>query len=97
MPTGTAGRQPRAAAFFDVDGTITQTTIVHYYAYFRRKEMSPFVGALWIIWFTCKCLYYLVLDKIDRSRLNVIFYRNMVALRGRLEDRLKSMAPSGRA
>ena len=70
----------QAAAFFDVDGTLVQTTIVHYYMYFRRRRMSPIVGMLWHAVFLIKCAYYLILDKIDRSRLNVVFYRSYAGL-----------------
>ena len=37
----------RTAAFFDVDGTLARTTIVHYYVYFRRRQMSAWIGPLW--------------------------------------------------
>ncbi|HNQ23876.1 MAG TPA: HAD-IB family hydrolase [Phycisphaerae bacterium] len=73
-------RSPTVAAFFDVDGTLARTTIVHYYVYFRRRRLSPLVGALWQAGLMAKCLYYLVLDKIDRSRLNVVFYRSYAGL-----------------
>lgn len=64
------------AAFFDVDGTLVKTTIVHYYMYFRKRQMPRWVRGLWQAAYTVKCLGYLVLDKIDRSRLNVVFYRS---------------------
>ncbi len=70
----------KTAAFFDVDGTLVQTTIVHYYVYFRRKRMSPLAGKLWYAAFLVKCGYFLMLDKIDRSRLNVVFYRSYAGL-----------------
>ncbi len=69
-----------AAVFFDVDGTLLKSTIVHYYVYFMRRRMSPVVYKLWFAAFVLKCLYYLVLDKIDRSRFNVVFYRNYKGL-----------------
>lgn len=79
MPeAATAGA--KAAVFFDVDGTLVQTTIVHYYVYFRRRRMSPLRGKLWYSAFLVKCGYYLLLDKIDRSRLNVVFYRSYSGL-----------------
>lgn len=78
--SGTASAGSGAAAFFDVDGTLVQTTIVHYYVHFRRQRMSPFLGRLWYAAFLAKCVYYLVLDRIDRSRLNVVFYRNYAGL-----------------
>lgn len=74
------GRTDTAAVFFDVDGTLTKTTIVHHYVYFRRRRMSPLVGRIWYGLFLLKCLYYLVLDRIDRSLLNIVFYRSYAGL-----------------
>ena len=79
MSTG-APQPARAAAFFDVDGTLVQTTIVHYYMYFRRQRMSPLLGGLWLAAFFVKCAYYKILDKISRSRLNIVFYRSYAGL-----------------
>ncbi len=80
MTTASDSGSARQAAIFDVDGTITATTIVDYYAYFRRRRMGPLAGRLWYAAFLVKCLYYLVLDKIDRSRLNIVFYRSYAGL-----------------
>ncbi len=74
--TDIAAPAEKAAAFFDVDGTLIHTTIVHYYDYFRRRRMSRLVGRLWHVAFMLKCVLYLVLDKINRSRLNIVFYRS---------------------
>ncbi len=68
------------AAFFDVDGTLCDTTIAHYYRYFKFRRLSPLVGKLWYSSFLVKCLYYILLDKFDRQRLNVVFYRNYAGL-----------------
>ncbi len=76
----------RGAAFFDVDGTLVASTIVHYYVYFRRRRMSSLVGALWSVAFHLKCLYYLALDRIDRNWFNVAFYRSY---RGLVADELR--------
>ncbi len=70
----------RAAAFFDVDGTLTNTTIVHYYVYFRRRRMSRLLGIVWNATYMLRCVYYLILDKFDRSLLNVVFYRSYAGL-----------------
>jgi len=70
----------REAAFFDVDGTLCDTTIAHYYRYFMFRRLSPLVGKLWHSSFLVKCVYYLILDKFDRSRFNVVFYRNYAGL-----------------
>lgn len=70
----------KVAAFFDVDGTLVNATIVHYYVFFRRKRMSPLLGRLWYAGYLVKCIYYLLLDKIDRGRLNIAFYRDYAGL-----------------
>ncbi|MCH7808303.1 MAG: HAD family hydrolase [Planctomycetes bacterium] len=77
----------RAATFFDVDGTLVQSTIAHYYAYFRRVRMSALWGRLWYAAFIAKCGYYLVLDRINRSTMNVVFYRSY---RGLPVDEIKA-------
>ena len=81
---------PTEAAFFDVDGTLIQTTIVHYYMYFRRQGMSSLRSVPWRAGFLLKCGYYLLLDKISRSRLNIVFYRSY---RGMNVDEVKAMVP----
>jgi len=71
-----AGAPQTSAAFFDVDGTLVKSTIVHYYVFFRRRRLGKIMGRLWYACFLLKCLYFLVIDKINRSRFNVIFYRS---------------------
>jgi alcohol-forming fatty acyl-CoA reductase len=73
----------RTAAFFDVDGTLVATHIVHQYLFIRRflaqqadRPFSSAASSLWQAGFTLKCLKYLVLDCISRSRMNISFYRN---------------------
>ena len=44
MPESPTGLTP--AAFFDVDGTLLRSTIVHYYTYFRRRRWDYFVRHL---------------------------------------------------
>ncbi|RJP35752.1 MAG: HAD family hydrolase [Phycisphaerales bacterium] len=80
---------PKRAAFFDVDGTLVRTTIVHYYAYFRLLNRPRWSAALWRAAFLCRCLGYLVLDKFDRSWFNVYFYRNY---RGMCADEVRARA-----
>lgn len=66
----------RSAAFFDVDGTLVRSNIVHYYMWFRRRGMPAAIGSAWQTYFWGKCLGYLVMDKLSRSWLNKVFYRN---------------------
>lgn len=80
----------RTAAFFDVDGTLARTTIVHYYVYFRRRQMSSWIGPFWHAAFLLKCLYYLAVDRIDRSAFNTAFYRSYADVR---VDEIKARAP----
>lgn len=87
--SSTGGNHKPAAAFFDVDGTIVDSTIVHYYAWFRRRRMAAPVGKAWYGLFLVKCLYYLVLDRINRSRMNTVFYRSY---RGLSADTLRREA-----
>ena len=71
----------KTAAFFDVDGTIVSTTIVHYYVQFRSRLLPTFLCPFWIAWFALKVVYYFFLDKISRTRFNQVFYRNYRGLK----------------
>lgn len=68
------------AAFFDVDGTLVSTTIVHYYIYFRRRLMARWNVPLWQAAYYLRCLYYLYLDRVNRSRMNTVFYNDYAGL-----------------
>ncbi|MBM3264661.1 MAG: HAD family hydrolase [candidate division Zixibacteria bacterium] len=71
-----AGPDPSAsAAFFDIDGTIVDATVVHYYAYFATYGHSKFRRLLWTVGFLPRVICFLVLDRISRSRFNRVFYR----------------------
>jgi HAD superfamily hydrolase (TIGR01490 family) len=70
----------KAAAFFDVDGTLIRSTVVHYYVYFQRKRLSGVRWRLWYVAFALKCGYFLLLDRIDRGRFNIAFYRSYAGL-----------------
>lgn len=71
-----ASSSSRQAAFFDVDGTLVKTNIIHYFLYFQRRRMPLIWRDLWTAAFTAKCLYFLLLDKFDRTKLNIVFYRH---------------------
>jgi HAD superfamily hydrolase (TIGR01490 family) len=74
IDSNTVGRGNRAA-FFDVDGTITSTTIAHYYVAFRLRNANPVYRAAWLAAYAPKGLQFFALDKIDRSRFVRKFYR----------------------
>ena len=66
----------KTAAFFDVDGTLLKSTIVHYYIWMRAAKAPRLLRLMWLIGFLPKIAYYLILDKISRTRFNQVFYRN---------------------
>ena len=66
----------KTVAFFDVDGTLLKSTIVHCYVWMRSSQMPFFLKHLWLIGFLPKIVYYLILDSISRTRFNEVFYRN---------------------
>lgn len=68
--------QTQAIAFFDVDGTLISSTIVHCYVWLRTHTLTPLMKFFWTIGFLPKVVYYLILDKISRTRFNKVFYRN---------------------
>ncbi|MEE9295474.1 MAG: HAD-IB family hydrolase [Phycisphaerae bacterium] len=76
-----------AAAFFDVDGTLVSTHIVHQYVHLRRVlarrcrgTWGSLIFPLWLLGFYVKCMHYIYLDRISRTRMNVVFYRNYQGL-----------------
>lgn len=81
--------QEKAIAFFDVDGTLLNSTIAHCYIWLRTSSLPPILRFFWIIGFIPKIIYYLILDRISRPQFNRVFYRNY---RGMEVDVLKSSA-----
>ena len=68
--------QKKPIAFFDVDGTLLSTTIVHAYVWMRTSSLSHIHKFFWFIGFLPKVVYYLILDRISRPQFNRVFYRN---------------------
>jgi HAD superfamily hydrolase (TIGR01490 family) len=75
----------KAAAFYDVDGTLVSTNVVHTYAYYavnvpsvrdKLRRTAGLVAAL---------PFYAVADKVGRKFFNDVFYRNYAGMN---EDRL---------
>lgn len=77
------------AAFFDVDGTVVNANIVHYYVHFSTRGFPRWRRAAWIAAFLPKVLYYLLLDGLSRGRFNEVFYRNY---RGMDAERVRALA-----
>jgi HAD superfamily hydrolase (TIGR01490 family) len=80
---------PGKAAFFDVDGTLVRTNIVHAFAYYAANQGSLFGTA----WQTAKTVLslplFMVTDRVDRKTFNELFYSYY---RGQSEDRLETLA-----
>lgn len=66
----------KTVAFFDVDGTLLKSTIVHYYIWMRSAKIPRLLRFIWLVGFLPKIAYYLILDKVSRTRFNQVFYRN---------------------
>jgi len=62
-------------AFFDVDGTLLDTTIVHFYARLMTDGMSAARRALWTVGFAPRLPLFLAVDRISRATFNRMFYR----------------------
>jgi HAD superfamily hydrolase (TIGR01490 family) len=79
----------KRAAFFDVDGTLVRTNIVHAFAFYAMNQGSIFGTA----WRTARTLasvpLYWAIDKVDRKTFNEVFYRSY---EGISEDRLVVLA-----
>ena len=83
--TSDASSTPQSAAFYDVDGTLIKTNVVHAYAYYAAtapritNRISRAAGLL------ASLPLYWVADKYDRKLFNDQFYKNYA---GFSEDRL---------
>lgn len=76
----------RAAAFFDVDGTVVASDIVRYGVEIRTAEKGPWGRALWIAGFLPRVPWYLALDAFSRAAFQRAFYR---LYRGMAPDELE--------
>jgi HAD superfamily hydrolase (TIGR01490 family) len=68
--------KPLSAAFFDVDGTLLRGNIVQHYLDLAIQN-RPYLCQIWIILsFVLRIPMYLLLDSINRSIFNQVFYSN---------------------
>lgn len=81
--------EPRRAAFFDVDGTLVRTNIVHAFAFYAMNQ-GTIVGTAWK---TAKTLLsipvFMATDRVNRKVFNELFYSYY---QGQSEDRLETLA-----
>jgi len=87
FPCRTSPAGDGEAAFFDVDGTVVSTHIVHQYLHVREylakrngRHGGVLLHRLWRPLFYVGCVKYLLLDRVSRTRMNIAFYRNYAGL-----------------
>ncbi len=77
------------AAFFDVDGTLVRTNIVHAFAFYAMNQGS-ILGTAWQTVRTMASIpLFVATDRLDRKLFNELFYRYYA---GQSEDRLETLA-----
>src|SRR5206468_151849 len=62
-------------AFFDVEGVILNTTIAHFYAWLRTREMPGLDALVWQLGLATRVPRWRISDRRSRSRFNRSFYR----------------------
>lgn len=72
---------PRAA-YCDVDGTLTATTIVTPLIWYKRRLLSPGAYKLWLASLVARGPWWLLLDRFDRAASNRAIYSNYRGFRG---------------
>jgi HAD superfamily hydrolase (TIGR01490 family) len=79
----------RGASFYDVDGTLIKTNIVHAFAYYARNQPT-LSGSLWKSAKTALSVpMFMIADKLSRKLFNELFYGYYA---GEPEDRLIVLA-----
>jgi HAD superfamily hydrolase (TIGR01490 family) len=78
-----------AAAFYDLDGTLCRTNLVHAFAYNARNQQGLFRSATRFVSTMASVPLFLATDLFDRRLFNDIFFRRY---RGESEDRLRYLA-----
>ncbi|WP_242343871.1 HAD family hydrolase [Anaeromyxobacter terrae] len=77
------------AAFFDVDGTLVRTNIVHAFAFYAMNQGS-ILGTAWQTARTVLSVpLFAAADRMNRKLFNEVFYRYYA---GQSEDRLETLA-----
>ncbi|MFT3917136.1 MAG: HAD family phosphatase [Anaeromyxobacteraceae bacterium] len=81
--------EKQKAAFFDVDGTLVSTNIVHAQAYYAMNQ-GTILGTAWKTFKTVASVpLFMVTDRVNRKVFNELFYRYY---EGQSEDRLEGLA-----
>jgi HAD superfamily hydrolase (TIGR01490 family) len=80
---------PERAAFFDVDGTLVRTNIVHAFAWYAMNQGSIFGTAFQTARTLASIPVFWAADRVNRKTFNELFYRYY---EGQSEDRLVTLA-----
>jgi HAD superfamily hydrolase (TIGR01490 family) len=78
-----------SAAFYDVDGTLIKTNIVHAFAFYARRHASLAKSAAQTIQTAASIPIFWAADKLSRKWFNEIFYRSYA---GWSDDRLVELS-----
>lgn len=70
----------QGAAFFDVDGTLLKSTIVHHYFYLAQQDQPVWRRGLLTARLLSWVPFYLWLDRVSRDAFNHLFYFNYAGL-----------------
>src|SRR5262245_4333066 len=81
--------RPTAAAFYDVDGTLVRTNIVHAFAYYAFNQPTPWRSLKKAAQTLLSVPLFWALDQYSRKTFNDFFYRYY---EGQSEDRLHFLA-----
>ena len=81
--------QRPAAAFYDLDGTLCSSNIVHAYSYYARHQPTLLGSLVSTASLVVSIPYFIAADAYSRKIFNEIFYRRY---RGMPEDRLRMLA-----
>jgi alcohol-forming fatty acyl-CoA reductase len=66
---------PAALAFFDVEGVVLDTTIAHFYAWLRTRDMPELDRLVWSAGLAARVPGWLQTDRRSRAAFNRRFYR----------------------
>jgi HAD superfamily hydrolase (TIGR01490 family) len=83
------GTFTRSAAFYDVDGTLIKTNIVHAFAWYAKHQPTLLGSAVKTALTGLSVPLFLAADKLSRKAFNELFYRYY---KGMSEDRLEVLA-----
>ncbi|MCC7265465.1 MAG: HAD-IB family hydrolase [Candidatus Latescibacteria bacterium] len=73
----------QTAAFFDVDGTLVDSNVVHYYRFLALRGTSAAARVWWYCRFVPRVPLFLLFDRIDRGLFNRFFYRSYAGMPAR--------------